>query len=180
MRVHTLVTVAITPDTKDWTWVLQRRCPECGYDAASVDLETLPERIRDNARTWQQALGEEDCRVRPAENVWSPLEYACHVRDVYRVFDERLRLMLTEDDPAYDNWDQDATAVERAYGEQDPAQVAGELADAAEVVAARYASVTADQLTRTGRRSDGAVFTVDTLGRYYLHDVLHHVHDVRS
>ena len=24
---------AIAPDTKDWTWVLQRPCPDCGFDA---------------------------------------------------------------------------------------------------------------------------------------------------
>ena len=26
---------AITPDTKDWTWVLERTCPECGFDPAA-------------------------------------------------------------------------------------------------------------------------------------------------
>ena len=26
----------ITPDTKDWTWVLERPCPECGFDPATV------------------------------------------------------------------------------------------------------------------------------------------------
>jgi hypothetical protein len=24
--------VTIVPDTKDWTWVLDRPCPECGLD----------------------------------------------------------------------------------------------------------------------------------------------------
>jgi hypothetical protein len=24
--------VTIIPDTKDWTWVLDRPCPECGLD----------------------------------------------------------------------------------------------------------------------------------------------------
>ncbi len=51
--------------------------------------------------------------------MWSPLEYACHVRDVFPLFDERLVLMLAQDGPQYANWDQDATAVER-YAEQDP------------------------------------------------------------
>ena len=23
--------MTIIPDTKDWTWVLQRPCPECGF-----------------------------------------------------------------------------------------------------------------------------------------------------
>ena len=27
---------AMTPDTKDWTWVLQRPCPECGFVAAEL------------------------------------------------------------------------------------------------------------------------------------------------
>ena len=26
----------IVPDTKDWTWTLQRPCPDCGFDAGSV------------------------------------------------------------------------------------------------------------------------------------------------
>ena len=31
----------ITPDTKDWTWVLDRPCPECGYDASTVAVADL-------------------------------------------------------------------------------------------------------------------------------------------
>jgi len=26
----------IQPDTKDWTWVLSQRCPECGFTATDV------------------------------------------------------------------------------------------------------------------------------------------------
>ena len=36
----------------------------------------------------------------------------------------------------------------------------------------------APQWDRPGRRSNGSVFTVDTLARYHLHDVEHHLHDV--
>ena len=172
--------MSIEPDTKDWTWVLERRCPECGFDAPSVDRETLPDQIRATTVRWRAALGEDDCVVRPADNVWSTLEYACHVRDVHRIFDERVRRMLTEDDPTFDNWDQDATAVEDRYAEQDPVVVADELVMAADAVADRYARVFADAWDRTGRRSDGSVFTVDSIGRYHLHDVVHHLVDVGS
>jgi len=172
--------MSIEPDTKDWTWVLERRCPECGFDARTVDRETLAARIRDTAGRWRGVLVNEDPAVRPADNIWSPLEYACHVRDVHRVFDERVRRMLAEDDPAFANWDQDATALEDRYDEQDPATVAEELVAAAATVADRYAGVAGDAWERTGRRSDGAVFTVDSLGRYHLHDVLHHLVDVGS
>ena len=32
----------IEPDTKDWTWVLERPCPECGFDASSVSFDDVP------------------------------------------------------------------------------------------------------------------------------------------
>jgi hypothetical protein len=38
--------------------------------------------------------------------------------------------------------------------------------------------VQAEELGRLGRRSNGSVFTVETLGKYFLHDLEHHAHDV--
>jgi len=35
-----------------------------------------------------------------------------------------------------------------------------------------------EQWERIGHRSNGAVFTVRTLGIYCLHDLVHHLHDV--
>lgn len=95
-----------------------------------------------------------------------------------RLYDERLRLMLAEDNPRYPNWDQDQTAVEARYDEQHPPTVAAELTDAAAALAARFAKVKGKQWQRTGERSDGARFTVESFGRYFVHDPLHHVHDV--
>ena len=117
----------IVPDEKDWTWVLDRVCPECGFDTAAVDRDELPGRIAATSRAWEEVLGRPDVRQRPDDATWSPLEYACHVRDVHRVYAGRVGRMLDEIDPHYDNWDQDATAVEDRYAEQDPAVVAGEL-----------------------------------------------------
>jgi hypothetical protein len=173
------VAMAIVPDTKDWTWVLERQCPECGYEAGTVGRDELPVRIRAAAATvGHELLGRSDVRQRPAPDVWSALEYGCHLRDVFRRFDRRLEQMLTEDDPRFENWDQDATAVELRYGEQDPATVATELERAADRVAERFAAVEGPQWTRPGRRSDGARFTVESLGRYLVHDAVHHVWDL--
>jgi hypothetical protein len=170
--------VTIEPDTKDWTWVLDRPCPECGFDPAEVERTDLADRILGNAEVWRAALEEPGATTRPAPGVWSPLEYACHVRDVHRLFAERLTLMLEQDDPLWANWDQDATAIESRYAEQDPATVAVELVEAAADVAAIYAQVEGEQWQRPGRRSNGSVFTVETLGVYHLHDVRHHLHDI--
>ncbi|WP_199858872.1 hypothetical protein [Frigoribacterium sp. CFBP 8751] len=42
-----------------------------------------------------------------------------------------------------------------------------------------FEAVPDDHLGRTGLRSDGSAFTVDSLARYFVHDPVHHLHDVR-
>ena len=170
--------MAIEPDTKDWTWVLDRPCDECGFDASTVDPPQIPQMLRANTRGWSTALGRAGVGVRPDPRVWSTLEYACHVRDVHRLFDQRVMLMLTEDDPVFTSWDQDEVAVREAYHLQDPVSVELELIEAAGAVAGRYAGVSGEEWERSGRRADGAAFTVRTLARYHLHDVGHHLNDV--
>lgn len=166
------------PDTKDWTWVLERPCPECGLVASAVPVQDVAPRLRADAAAWAQVLEGGDVRTRPRPGVWSPLEYAAHVRDVLGVYDERLRLMLGVVDPLYPNWDQDAAAVEGRYGDRDPAELASELVDAGERLADRIDAVTGAQWERPGRRSDGASFTVASFARYFLHDVEHHLWDI--
>lgn len=166
-------------DTKDWTWVLQRPCPDCGFDPAAVAEDDLSDLIHANTRGWYDALDRRDVAVRPRPGVWSVLEYGCHVRDVHALFAQRLRLMLAQDDPLFANWDQDETAIEKAYDRQRSDEVVVELVEAAADVAAIYAGVHGDDWRRQGRRSNGSVFTVASLGRYHLHDVVHHLWDVR-
>ncbi len=170
--------MAIEPDTKDWTWVLEQACPECSFDPTTIDVADLPDAIHRNTRGWFGALDSAGATVRPDESTWSRLEYACHVRDVHRIFRHRVQLMLTQDDPEFANWDQDATALEDRYDEQDPSVVVVELVEAAADMAGTYAGVSGEQWERTGRRSNGSVFTVASIGRYHLHDIVHHLHDI--
>jgi len=179
VRPGTFPVMAIVPDTKDWTWVLRHRCPECGLDTQSFPRGAIAGMIRANAAAWHDVLARSgNARRRPSPGKWAALEYGCHVRDVLRLYDQRLQMMLTQDGPQYPNWDQDATAVADHYGEQDPAVVAAELTEAAEVIAARFETVAGDQWQRTGARSDGAQFTVESFARYFIHDPIHHLYDV--
>ena len=59
-----------------------------------------------------------DLRRRPAPDVWSPLEYACHTRDVIAVFKER---PPSGNDPGQQLgwWDHDAVVVDSRYNEQE-------------------------------------------------------------
>ena len=116
-------------DTKDWTWVLEQRCPECGFDGRRAgpgpDRRHHPSGGRRGSRATSGATTPATDR---APDVWSDLEYGCHLRDVGRIFGERLQLMLDEDGPQFANWDQDETAQVDRYDLQDPAVVAVELA----------------------------------------------------
>lgn len=169
---------AVVPDTKDWTWTLQRACPDCGWDAGSVPAEDLAGLVVRLTDPWGDVLGRPDAAVRPDPATWSPLEYGCHVRDVCRIFDERTRLVLGTDDPDFANWDQDETARASRYGEQDPAVVATEIAEAASRWSETVATVSGTAWERTGNRSDGSRFTTVGLVRYGLHDLAHHLWDV--
>ena len=170
----------IVPDDKNWSWVLERPCPDCGFVAEAFDPAEAPAAIRANAARWRELLAHPQATARPDDHTWSALEYACHVRDVFRLYHYRLGLMLDQDGPHFPNWDQDVTAVEDRYDLQDPAVVAEELAAAAAELAAAYAAVRPDQLGRTGYRSDGAAFTIDSFTRYMVHDPVHHVWDAEQ
>ena len=169
---------SITPDDKNWTWVLEQKCGDCDFDAPNFKSHKTGDALRDQVLRWESVLRLSEVGERPAPDVWSPLEYACHVRDVFRKFDERLKLMLEIDRPSFENWDQDATAVEDRYDLQVADDVAQELHDAGMTLAARFDTVGDNQWSRRGFRSDGSVFTIDSIAKYLMHDPVHHLWDV--
>lgn len=170
--------VEIEPDTKDWTWVLTTPCEECGFDPATVTRAELAGRIAAAAAPWPERLSRPDARERPQPSTWSATEYGAHVRDCAGVMAERLRLILTEDDPRFANWDQDEAAVAGNYARADPGEVAEQASSAVAGLASGYETVGDEQWDRPGLRSNGSVFTAFTLGVYALHDFEHHLHDV--
>ena len=166
-------------DGRDWTFVIDGPCAECGYDGSKVAATDVAARLRAAAATYRSLLQRGDLVTRrPSPEVWSALEYGCHVRDACRLFAERATKMIRESDPEFLNWDEGETAVADRYSEQDPAKVAYALAVEAGKLADLFDKVTGATWQRPGRRSDGATFTLDTLSRYLLHDVAHHIHDV--
>ena len=109
------------------------------------------------------------------------LEYGCHVRDVFEIFENRLRMMLKKrKPPTFRDWDQEQAAHKGEYAKQDPAKVAYDLASKAGKFADLIDRVSGDEWAKAGTRSDGAEFTVESLARYMLHDVEHHLWDARE
>lgn len=171
--------LAPPPETKDWTFVVDRPCEQCRFDASDVDVHGgLGDRIVAAASELGAAATAAGGTRRPAPLVWSPLEYAAHARDVCSVFGARVELMRRDDGARFANWDQDAAAIEGRYWELDPLAVRAELAAGAAAAADRFAALTAGEWSHRGLRSNGSAFTCDSLARYFLHDLEHHVDDV--
>ena len=168
----------IERDDKDWTWVLERRCPECGLEVAAIEPADVGQRLRDQLPVWRSVLSHDGATLRPDEGTWSATEYACHVRDVCTLYARRLLRMLTENDPEYPNWSSDDAAVDGRYGDQAPTLVITQLETELAALADAFDAVHSGQWARPGQRSDGAVFTVASFSRYLLHDVVHHGWDV--
>ncbi|MBV9594770.1 MAG: DinB family protein [Actinobacteria bacterium] len=167
------------PEDKDWTFVLDQGCADCDFDR-SIATDRIGPSARRAAERIAAALNRAEAAVRPSPAVWSVLEYGCHVRDVCALMDHRLHLMLAENDPLFANWDQDTTAIEARYWAQNPLVVQRDLRANAEQIAVTLDLVEADQWGRPGRRSNGSRFTVESLARYFLHDLVHHAHDITA
>lgn len=174
----TLWCMTIIPDDKDWTWVLERPCPECGFTAAESTPATVATGLPALLPRWEAALKRDGVEQRPEPGTWSVLEYAAHVRDVFDVFSARLQLMLNQDHPTFANWDQDQAAVQGNYDSLDPAQLSAQLVRGGLDLAADFAAVGPAEWDRPALRSNGSAFTVRTLAGYFMHDVVHHLHDI--
>jgi hypothetical protein len=153
-------------------------CPECGLQAASVAEDQLGMAIVGEARRWGDLLAELGgtplLSARPAPGMWSPLEYACHVRDTILLFADRVQLAISVDDPQFPYEDQEAAAVNRRYNDDDPRTVATCLQVNAELFRDLLETVNPNDWRRGGTRLEGEYFDVGLLTRFALHEVRHH------
>ncbi|WP_422769378.1 DinB family protein [Plantactinospora sp. WMMC1484] len=157
-------------------------CDECGFDYPSVPAAALPGRLHEFGTRYSTALSAaRDPRRRPAEQVWSPLEYACHMRDVLRIQRQRLTLALAVEGPEFTPMGRDERAVADAYNEQDPAVVLGDLVAAADGLASAFAPLGPAELDRTGVYPwpERQTRTLLWLGRHTVHEGEHHLLDIR-
>ena len=160
-------------------------CEECGFDYAALDPADVPPAVRTFAKRYRMPLTrflrDEDAdalvRQRPAPEVWSALEYAAHVRDVFASYEGWIRQILAEDRPVLEGPSPDDLAAERRYDEDDPIAVADALAANAERLAATVEAVPADGWDRVGLRRDEER-SVLLLARRAVHEGSHHLLDI--
>lgn len=165
---------------RDWTRMQFEPCPDCTFDPTGLADRHIGRALTDAAADWGRTLARVDASlaaIRPAPEVWSALEYACHVRDVLGVFDERVRRTLEEDTPSLGWWDHEAAVVDDGYADEIPVLVAEAIGRNARVLATTFAGVPPDAFARAAVRREGEHFTVAGMGRFALHELVHHRHD---
>ena len=159
------------------------RCEECGFGYDESSFAMAAERIRAGAADLAAALtdGQAYIRVRRQPGRWSPLEYACHVRDMLLVQRERLLAARRLDRPECEPMGRDERVELDGYVEQHPADVARQLCDAAHLFANDL-----DRLSHTGWDRT-VIYTYPCraerslrwLAIHTVHEVRHHLLDVR-
>jgi hypothetical protein len=166
-------------------------CDECGFDYDRVADDEVGPALRDFGRRYRMPLtrGLKDeslddiVRAHPTPGVWSALEYACHVRDVFAVQRDRLAQALVEDTPDATPMRREERVAEMHYNEQDREVVADELAANAAALADAFDALTADQWGRTivyhyPDPANPTTRDMRWLGVHTVHEGNHHLLDV--
>jgi hypothetical protein len=161
------------------------RCDECGFEYESLAGADVPAAVRAFAKRYRAPLtrflpGEDGdwlVRQRPEPHVWSALEYAAHVRDVFASYADWIPQCLAQERPLLEGPPPDELADQRRYNEDDPVGVADALAANAERLAATIEAVPDGGWDRVGLRR-GEERSVLFTARRAVHEGSHHLLDV--
>jgi hypothetical protein len=157
-------------------------CDDCGLVYASIFRADIPNAIAAFGEEYRRRLILDPVvlRARPSPEVWSVLEYSCHVRDVFEVQRSRLELALTEPVPTFTPMGRDERVTRDRYNEQAPELVADQLDHAAAAIAAEFAGLRDDQWERTGIYNwpTTSERTMTWLGQHTIHEGRHHLRDI--
>jgi hypothetical protein len=158
-------------------------CEQCGFNYDTGDLQGTVTLLVRQAAECSMALTKAAAgpdpnvvRLRPEPEVWSAIEYACHVRDVLEVQRFRIAQCLAEDRPVYAPMDRTGRVKQLKYEDQDPMEVAAALMRFAREFGAAARVLTPPQLGRLGLYNY-PVRAPRTLGwiiRHTAHEIQHH------
>jgi len=159
------------------------RCAECGFDSTHLTVPDAVAALRSMGRRWDalfEGVPDEALRRRPAPEVWSPLEYAAHTRDILGLFAVGLPPVLAGAHPNYPVATDEPAGADHGYNSLDPRAVLGELADRAGQLAGEAEAVkNPADWERTATLGDH-----DRDARWLLfhalHDASHHLRDVEK
>ena len=163
-------------------WVTDE-CLDCGFVYDLSQAGTVERDIRERVADVVAILRDREANLRSRRQpgVWSPLEYGCHLRDMLLVQRERVLAARRMDRPDCPPSGRDERVIHDGYAEQQPEDVARQLADAAQLFSNVLARLAADDWERaviyhypeTRERS------LRWVAVHTLHEAQHHLVDIR-
>lgn len=122
-----------------------------------------------------------DMRLRARPDLWSPLEYGCHLRDVLLVQRERVLAARRVNGADCASMGREERAAHDGYNEQDPIAVARQLGDAATLFNNVLARLAADDWDRTVvyHYPETSERSLRWVAVHTAHELQHHLLDIR-
>jgi DinB superfamily len=158
------------------------QCDQCGFAYDDLPEEQIGRALRSLPAQYGTvlAIDVDLLRAHPITGVWSALEYACHVRDIFDVQRGRVEVALIEDDPSFEPMGREELVETQRYNEQDPVDVEQQLTLNARELAKLFAALTPDQMARTAfyNYPTRGIRTVAWIGRHTVHEGRHHLQDM--
>ena len=157
-------------------------CAECGFRYDTDDAPAAAETIRRLAGEVAAALRTPtDLAARRRPELWSPLEYGCHIRDVFLMQRERVLTARRQSGFTPMTMGRDARVEHEGYAEQDPTDVARQVVDAA--------AMFGNALDRLGPDWDNEMVyswpeprlrSLRWVAVHTVHEARHHLGDIRG
>jgi hypothetical protein len=151
-----------------------------------MDRALLGPALLRSAEEWRRFLVNADdayLRIIPAPGIFSPIQYGAHVRDIERVYGDRILLMVQEENPVFPQFNPDEDSWS-AFNEIEVTALADQIGQQAQRLADILAGLAPDDWSRTMIRdggSDGVYsFTVAGLASYAVHESRHHLLDANG
>jgi len=170
----------------EWPRAATDECPQCGMHPGAQPPETLGAMAVELAADWREFLmsaDDEYLRTNPEPGVFSPIQYGAHVRDILRVYGDRVLLAVAEDDPEVPTFHPSEEEWER-YNHLDREELATDIEAQAERLADILDRLDDDAWERTVTRqalvagTDNVYrFTVAGIASYAVHEAHHHLLD---
>lgn len=171
-----------------WQWprIARDACPQCGMYAAALPREALGPLLLESVVAWQEFLASADepsLRTNPEPGVFSPIQYGAHVRDIMRVYGDRIQLAIAEDNPTFPQFSPSSEVFE-GYNTMTVDELVTDLDVQARRLATIVGSLRNDEWERTLVRDGGSdgvfTFTVHGQACYALHEAHHHLLDANG
>jgi hypothetical protein len=166
-------------------------CDLCGFVYESVPVDALGGIVRGLGPRYREVLlgpagdgpvDERTARIRLEPEVWSVLEYACHMRDVLLVQRDRAIAALVDVRPTFSPMYRDERVELAHYASQGVETVTAQIDMAASLFALVFDGLGEAQLRRplVYQFPQVAERDVAWLGRHTVHEGEHHLLDITS